>query len=584
MAKQTPTRGSRAARRTASRDVAKSRRRERAHLLGTPGDNRPAAWIVRHGPLLLVFAAMLFAALVRLRLADVPLERDEGEYAYAGQLILRGIAPYQLAYNMKFPGTYYAYSLILALFGETARGIHIGLLVVDAATTFVIFLLGRRLLGAFGGAIAAAAFAILSLDRGTLGAFAHATHFVLLPALAGLLLLLRSAESRSTVQLVGAGALLGTAVLMKQQAIFFLPLALGLVWWIESRSDARRLSVMAVRGMLVALGSAIPFGVLCAVLAAQGVLGRFWFWTFQYARQYVSETPLSAAWSMFVLGLGNVTRPDLPLWVLGACGLVLLWLVRWTIEARVFLSGLVIASLLAISPGFYFRNHYFVLLLPVVALLVGVAVASIARLLERVMPAAGARVTGAMLFGIIVAAYAVREQDYLFFVPARDVSKLIYGANPFADAPEIARYIRERTTAADRIAVLGSEPEIYFYANRKSATGYIYTYSVVEQQPLAPRMQAEMIHEVESAHPAYLVYIGIPTSWLARNPGEYIFTWADRYAHKCYDLAGVAEIFSSSESVFRWDADAAGYVPRSKFLVYTFRRKSAVPCAVGSPS
>ena len=41
---------------------------------------------------------------IRIRLLGIPLERDEGEYAYAGQLILQGIPPYKLAYNMKFPG------------------------------------------------------------------------------------------------------------------------------------------------------------------------------------------------------------------------------------------------------------------------------------------------------------------------------------------------------------------------------------------------------------------------------------------------------------------------------------------------
>ena len=60
---------------------------------------RPAA-----GALLLLFGALLFVAYVRPRLVDVPLERDEGEYAYTGQLILEGIPPYQLAYNMKFRG------------------------------------------------------------------------------------------------------------------------------------------------------------------------------------------------------------------------------------------------------------------------------------------------------------------------------------------------------------------------------------------------------------------------------------------------------------------------------------------------
>ena len=48
---------------------------------------------------------------IRIRLLGIPLERDEGEYAYAGQLILQGIPPYKLAYNMKFPGTYAAYAV-----------------------------------------------------------------------------------------------------------------------------------------------------------------------------------------------------------------------------------------------------------------------------------------------------------------------------------------------------------------------------------------------------------------------------------------------------------------------------------------
>src|SRR6476659_7962083 len=69
-----------------------------------------------------------FAAFVRIRLLEMPLERDEGEYAYAGQLMLQGIPPYKLAYNMKLPGTYAAYALIMAALGETPRGIHLGVM------------------------------------------------------------------------------------------------------------------------------------------------------------------------------------------------------------------------------------------------------------------------------------------------------------------------------------------------------------------------------------------------------------------------------------------------------------------------
>ena len=43
--------------------------------------------------LVILAAALLFSAFVRWRLRELPLERDEGEYAYVGQLLVEGIAP-----------------------------------------------------------------------------------------------------------------------------------------------------------------------------------------------------------------------------------------------------------------------------------------------------------------------------------------------------------------------------------------------------------------------------------------------------------------------------------------------------------
>src|SRR3954469_4112755 len=95
------------------------------------------------GGLLLI---ILFTIGVRLRLLDMPLERDEGEYAYAGQLILQGVPPYKEAYNMKLPGTYAAYAVIMAAFGQSASGIHIGLALINSGSIVLIFLIGKKLL------------------------------------------------------------------------------------------------------------------------------------------------------------------------------------------------------------------------------------------------------------------------------------------------------------------------------------------------------------------------------------------------------------------------------------------------------
>jgi hypothetical protein len=138
---------------------------------------------------------ILFTVFIRLRLLEIPLERDEGEFAYMGQLMLQGIPPYLISYNVKLPGIYSAYALIMLLFGQSAAGIHLGLVIINIATIILVFLIATRLFNHFIGFVAAASFAILSLSPTVYGTFAHATHFVLLLALSGILIMLKSIES-----------------------------------------------------------------------------------------------------------------------------------------------------------------------------------------------------------------------------------------------------------------------------------------------------------------------------------------------------------------------------------------------------
>jgi len=99
---------------------------------------------------------LLAAAAVRIRLITMPLERDEGEFAYMGQLMLQGVPPYKIAYNMKFPGIYAIYALMMAIFGQTIVGVHLGLLVANSISIVLVFILGRRLVDRLAGLIAAA--------------------------------------------------------------------------------------------------------------------------------------------------------------------------------------------------------------------------------------------------------------------------------------------------------------------------------------------------------------------------------------------------------------------------------------------
>jgi hypothetical protein len=157
----------------------------------------------------------------------------------------------------------------------------------------------------------------------------------------------------------------------------------------------------------------------------------------------------------------------------------------------------------------------------------------------------------------------VASRDVLFALEPSQVSREIYGRNPFPESVEIARYIRERTQPGERAAVIGSEPQIYFYSGRRSATGSIYTYPRMELQPYASAMQRQMIREIEAADPRYLVFVSATRSWLVR-PGsdQTIFGWFEPY-QRSFTRVGVIDIVPRQETVYRWGAAALDYAPRS---------------------
>jgi 4-amino-4-deoxy-L-arabinose transferase-like glycosyltransferase len=218
---------------------------------------------------------MVFFAFVRVRLRNMPLERDEGEFAYVGQLMLQGIPPYKIACNMKLPGTYAAYAAMMAVFGETASGIRIGLMLVNVAATVVVFLLAKYLYGPLAGTIAGVTYSFLSCRPGVLGVYAHATQFVVLAALAGILLLLHAIDTGRTDLYFCSGLCLGLAFLMKQPGVLFAVFA-GLYWmWREWRRPFPCRKV-AVRGGTLFAGLVLPFGLTCLMLFRAGVFPSFW--------------------------------------------------------------------------------------------------------------------------------------------------------------------------------------------------------------------------------------------------------------------------------------------------------------------
>jgi hypothetical protein len=490
---------------------------------------------------------ILFFVIVRVRLLDVPLERDEGEYAYAGQLILQGIPPYKLAYNMKLPGTYAAYAVSMAVFGETASGIHLGLLLVNAATILMVFFLARKLFNTTVALVASASYALLSASPAVLGFAAHAGQYVVLFALAGAVFLLSALEKDQRKKFFASGLCFGLAFVMKQPGIFYCAFA-GL-WFLISRTWKKPIDwkILTRRGGILLAGMILPFVLTCLILWAAGVFDKFWFWTFSYARAYTNVIPLQQAGGNFVEASKVALPPNEYLWLLGAAGLLLLFCEKSIRRQAPWLLSLTIFSFLAMCPGFYFRQHYYIFLLPAWCLLIGVAVAAAVELLKKTPLPRPFQFAPVGIF-LFVFGFVLSQHWELFFkFDALSIHRAAYGENPFIEAGEVARYIREHSAPEAKIAVLGSEPEIYFYAKRHSASGYIYMYPLMEPQPYAHTMQEEMIRQIETARPEFLLMVSFPFSWAGGGKSDQtVFRWFDQYRTN-YESAGVMNYVSSPE-------------------------------------
>jgi len=515
----------------------------------------------------LLLIVILFFAALRFRLRDVVLERDEGEYAYSGQLILQGVPPYKLAYNMKLPGTYAAYALIMSVFGETAAGIHIGLLLMNAATSLLIFLLGRKLFGTVAGAFAGMCYALASASPLLLGFAAHAENFVVFVAVAGILFLIHAMERDSLPLLLGTGTCLGLAFLMKQPGAVFALFAL--VYFLYDGQQRLNWEYGFPRVAALLVGMVWPFALTCLILYWAGVFSNFWFWTFSYASTYASEIPFTDALMFLEDAARHLFPIGWPICLLALLGLVAVFRDTRAVRHRDFAVGLLIFSGVGVCAGFYFRNHYFILLLPAISLLAGLALGSIPGLFDRwpsiqTVAQPVARWMPLAVFSTVFVIAMVQQRRFFFAGNPILASNQVYSDNPFLAAREVAKYLESASSPETRIAVLGSEPEIYFYSHRHSATGYIYTYALVENQQYAIRMQQEMIQEITRAQPEFVVFVDDELSWLRKQggPQEPFLNWIQSYINGGYKKAAQVDV-----------GGAAGHLLGNMPRVYVFRRK-----------
>jgi len=384
-----------------------------------------------------------------------------------------------------------------------------------------------------------------------------------LAALAGVLLLLQAIEHPRIVTFLASGLAFGVSFLMKQPGIFFGIFA-GCYWlWWEWKTAWRWKNVLP-RGAALMAGTVLPYAAVCLWMWRAGAFANFWFWTWTYARAYGSIVRLSDAWNLGLKWtLPWAVRPFV-LWEIAAFGFAA---PLWSSEARRhggFAAGFFLASALAVCPGLYFRPHYFILLLPAVALCVGIAVESAdAELRVRNR----SRLAFLPLIAFVAAyLFSVHGQWKTYFRLDPDaLSRKMYNdGEAFVEDVSVAEFIKARAAPEDQIGIIGSEPEICFYARLRCATAYLYMYPLMENQRYSRQMQDEMMRELKDRRPRFLVYVDGSWSWnwkftLEENRTFLANAWD--FAHGGYELVDEITVADrGGEITHLWGRQPALYV------------------------
>ena len=537
-------------------------------------DNQPGDKIfLRYWDTLSLFVILLIITKLRFPFLEIPLERDEGAYAYMAQLLLEGVPPYTQAYSLYFPGVFIIYALTFLILGQTIFAIHFCLLVATLITIVIIFLIGKKLFDPLTGIISGATFGLLGLNPYAQGLFSHGEPFTMLFICSGVYLLLLSIDSEKKILFLWSGLFFGLGLLIKQNVFVFIGLPIVYLCWSLLKKPRLKRKFYLDAIFYFTFGYFIPLAVFFIFCLITGSLEQMFFWTFIMPTEMTPPISISRAVYQFKILTLPIIKSSPLFFGVAAIGLLSPLWDKSSRLAVLFIVIFLVFSFFTMSLVFYFRAHYFLCLFPATALLTGVGFYSMNNLIKKIsLRRINPIITAVFVF--IFFSYSIFDQRKFFFqTKPETVSRIIYGNNPFPESLVIADYIKEHSSPSDKIAILGSEPQILFYADRISASKHIFMYYLMGNHLHALSMQKEAMADIELTKPPILINVVIPTSWLFQNDSKsMLFHWLDGFVLKNYKLAGVVEIQGLNTTNYYWGVDTTKFVPKGENFIQIYQR------------
>ena len=488
---------------------------------------------------LLLATILILTFLMRLPFHDVPLIRDEGEYAYIGQRMLDGDIPYRDIFIHKPPMAFYIYLVALPIFGQTGTSIHLFATLYIMAAILALYWMTRSIYDQKTALVSSVVFSIITFCHNGLIHQASTEIFMLFPMIIGFHALVYGINKKKPFYIYLSGLLCGVAFMTKQTGLYYLIFALfAIIVFQWRRKQDRKLAPLIRNFICLLAGFLTLIGAILLHLGLNGALKDFFDQVFVFNYHYVTLRYNPGFVKTITRTLMKIFRGDQFLWLTGIVTFGY-FLIRDRTPANLSLAVWFILLFAGACSGGGFYGHYFLPVIPAISIAAGYG---LTKLVSECATSDNKLIdTGIALVVIALCIIPVFVSVAPYFkISPEKLSRNMVGMNPFLEAKVVARYISESTTEKDSIFVIGSEPEIYFLSNRRSASKYIFFYSLTTPYPGVLKDQKKVVAEIRRNRPKYVVLVQIPTSFAISPSSElYVFKALKRLIASDYILDGV---------------------------------------------
>jgi len=520
---------------------------------------------------------LLLIILIRINFLTIPFERDEGAYAYSGKIILNGAKTFTDIGSQRLDGVFYAYSVLIFLFGYSIKALHLAFLVVNLGSTIMLFFLMRKLINNMAGLGASAFFALLSMTAHVSGFTTQSEHLVAFSIIAAFLSLAYFFETKKIWQLIVSGILFSFAFQIKQTS-FFYGLFAGILllykgFFVEKISFKRNIIFI----LLFSFSVLFPIAIDLLVIYKNGAWPDFKLWFFDIRKQYSSLIGLKEGLDFLKLTFNEIYRDYKFFWIISFLGTVTVFFTSLALWKKITIAGLNIVGFLTIAPGNHFYGHYFLQWIPAVSICAAAFTFTVQDILKNKLQLKWLSTFAplAIIFFSVVANLN-NLSKYYFNPDHTQILREVYGINPFPESKVIADKLNSLMKPDDKLAVLGTEIQMYVYTNKISPSRFAGSGALLEF-PVAQskEWQNEFIRDVEKASPRFLVFFYHPVSWMASPKTEnLIFPWYDKFTAEKYKIIGYADMYDNvTYYVWEPDIDLVKKPPKSNYRIYVFERK-----------